>query len=137
MIYKSKDTGELVTKATMLKTMHEQFNNPEPDELAIMEHFLLVLEDWDLGQVVITRALDAEINENPEAQREIAEAFNRYKMYDWGDSESYDQELNDRAILNKDDRILASYTLKSINRKIWIITEWDRSVTTLLFPEDY
>lgn len=137
MIYKNKKTGELVTRRTMLETMATSYGNNSPDELAIMEHFLLVLEDWDLGQVVITRALDSAINENPEAQREIAEAFNRYKMYDWGDSESYDQEANDRAILNKDERILASYTLKSIDRKIWIITEWDRSVTTLLFPEDY
>lgn len=137
MIYKSKDTGELVTKATMLKTMHEQFNNPEPDELAIMEHFLLVLENWDMGQMVITRALDAAIKENPDAQRELIECFGRYKMYDWGDSNGHDQELNDRAIINKDDRILASYYLKSLNKEIWIITEWDRSVTTFLFPEDY
>lgn len=137
MIYKNKHTGALVSKYEMKKIMYEEYNTPEPDELQIMAHFLLVLEDWEMGQIVITRTLDAAINENPEAQREIAEAFNRYKMYDWGDSDANDQEENDQAILKADRRILASYTLKSINREIWIITEWDRSVTTLLFPEDY
>ena len=33
-------------------------------------------------------------------------------------------------------RLLSEYKLPD-GRRIWIITEWDRSATTLLFPEDY
>lgn len=137
MIYVDKKTGERVTRHTMQKRMFESYGNSNPDELAITEHFLLSVEDWEMGQIVITTHLNNEIENNPDAQREIAEAFNRYKMYDWGDSDRNDQEENDQAILKADRRILASYTLNSLNKEIWIITEWDRSVTTLLFPEDY
>ena len=33
-------------------------------------------------------------------------------------------------------RLLSAYTV-STGAKIWIITEWDRSVTTILLPEEY
>ena len=41
---------------------------------------------------------------------------------------------NDRA-LESGDRILSAY--ETSHGKIWIITEWDRSVTTILFPSEY
>jgi len=45
-----------------------------------------------------------------------------------------DASLNDAALEKDDDRILSSY---DIDPKTWIITEWDRSVTTVLLPEEY
>ena len=39
--------------------------------------------------------------------------------------------------LNHDERILASYSDKENDYKIWIITEADRSITTILFPDEY
>ena len=137
MIYKNKHTGEEVTRKTMLKTMFESYGNENPDELAITEHFVLILPYFRMGNTVITRTLDAAINENPEAQAELMQCYERYRICDWGDSSINDQEENDQAILKADRRILASYKLKSIGREIWIITEWDRSATTFLFPEDY
>ena len=47
-----------------------------------------------------------------------------------------DTKMNDEAVKNGDDRILAVYEDKKYG-KIWIITEWDRSVTTILFPSEY
>ena len=38
--------------------------------------------------------------------------------------------------LKNGERLLSEYKLPD-DRRIWIITEWDRSATTLLFPEDY
>ena len=55
---------------------------------------------------------------------------------DWGDLCKEDKALNDSALANGNDRILSSYTNEN-DVKIWIITEWDRSVTTILFPEEY
>ncbi|MDE6020535.1 MAG: hypothetical protein K2H01_06040 [Ruminococcus sp.] len=47
-----------------------------------------------------------------------------------------DKALNDAAVKNGDERIFAAY-IDSTGRKIWIITEWDRSATTILFPSEY
>lgn len=54
---------------------------------------------------------------------------------DWGDVCAEDKRANDRA-LKDGDRLLSSYKTKK-GVKVWIITEWDRSVTTLLLPEEY
>lgn len=137
MIYKNKKTGELVTRRTMLETMATSYGNNEPDKLAIMEHFVLVLPFFEMGQTVITRHLSDVIEENQEAQTELMKCYERYRVCDWGNSSINDQEMNDRAILQNDRRILASYHLNSIDSDIWIITECDRSATTFLFPEDY
>jgi hypothetical protein len=43
--------------------------------------------------------------------------------------------MNDQAVKNGDDRIMGVYPTDEGD--IWIITEWDRSVTTILFPSEY
>ena len=60
--------------------------------------------------------------------------MNRYFNCDWGELCEDDQVLNDYAIEN-DERILGKYfTSKD---PIYIITEWDRSATTILFCNEY
>lgn len=59
----------------------------------------------------------------------------------WGDLDHDDRRLNDEAIahegdLDRQQRVLSSYRT-SLNTKIWVITEWDRSTTTILLPEEY
>jgi hypothetical protein len=54
---------------------------------------------------------------------------------DWGDLCDEDRRSNDAALKNGD-RLLSSYRITP-DLKLWIITEWDRSVTTLLLPEEY
>lgn len=62
-------------------------------------------------------------------------ALNRYITGDWGDVPESDARANDQSVKNGD-RILGSY--KSADGiKFWIITEADRSYTTILLPEDY
>jgi hypothetical protein len=54
---------------------------------------------------------------------------------DWGDVDNNDKQANEQA-LRDEGRIFSAYkTLKGV--KIWIITEADRSATTILLPEDY
>lgn len=53
----------------------------------------------------------------------------------WGQLDDHDREANQRA-LKYGDRLLSSYTLTS-TEKLWIITEADRSSTTLLLPQEY
>ena len=55
----------------------------------------------------------------------------RYCKKDWGDIPEEDKRMNDL----DDDRIVARYNSK--HGDIYIITEWDRSYTTILFTNEY
>jgi hypothetical protein len=59
----------------------------------------------------------------------------RHQCGDWGELSPDDWSANDAA-LREGSRVLSAYQLGT-GVKLWIITEWDRSVTTLLLPEDY
>ena len=61
--------------------------------------------------------------------------LDRHAGGDWGELGDDDKMLNDLAVTH-DERILSAYTLKD-GTKIWIITEADRSSTTILLPEEY
>lgn len=58
----------------------------------------------------------------------------RHMRGDWGDIPNEDKAQNDAA-LDGSDRLFSSYNVGE--HKIWIITEQDRSATTLLLPEEY
>jgi len=84
---------------------------------------------FPLGQVVITRnALDSLTPE------EVNEGIRRHASGDWGNICPDDAAMNNEA-LETSDRLLSAYG--SGKRTFWIITESDRSVTTILMPEDY
>jgi hypothetical protein len=65
----------------------------------------------------------------------IADYLTRHLSGDWGDLGDEDKAENEYS-LRHGQRLLSAYHL-SDGTKIWIITEWDRSVTTVLLPEDY
>jgi hypothetical protein len=58
----------------------------------------------------------------------------RHLRGDWGDVCPHDKQLNDWAVRDNS-RILSSYNTPV--GKLWIITEADRSATTLLLPDEY
>lgn len=68
-------------------------------------------------------------------QDEIFAALRRHQNCDWGDVSLQDKWSNDRAVKGEE-RLFSVYHSKS-GIKFWIITEWDRSATTVLLPEDY
>ncbi len=81
------------------------------------------------GQVVITsNAADRLTHE------EIYRGFARHVAGDWGNVPPEDARANEDA-LEHGDRLLSAYG--EGDRRFWIITESDRSVTTILLPEDY
>ncbi len=59
----------------------------------------------------------------------------RHVTGDWGEVDDEDWAANNLDVVG-DGRLLSAYTL-STGVKIWIITEWDRSVTTILLPSEY
>ena len=66
--------------------------------------------------------------------RDVLNCLKRHLTGDWGEVCAEDKKANDWGLYNED-RLLSAYTVDE--RQIWIITEWDRSVTTILFPEEY
>lgn len=89
-----------------------------------------------LGSVVATRAVDEAMSESYRFMAFVRQSLDRHMRFDWGDVCEEDRKSNDYAADNEE-RILSVYIFKPTGRKIWIITEWDRSYTTILFPEDY
>lgn len=85
-----------------------------------------------LGHIVGTPgALDALV----EAKQEPIELLLRHVTGDWGDLEDEDKKENELSV-KEGFRILSAYNMDT-GVKVWVITEWDRSVTTLLLPEEY
>ena len=65
----------------------------------------------------------------------------RHASGDWGELNDHDKRMNNEAVryegdLEKQGRVLSAYGLQD-NTRIWIITEADRSTTTVLLPSDY
>jgi hypothetical protein len=62
----------------------------------------------------------------------------RHQRGDWGKLSKSDARQNDRAVKTADIRIFSSYEKEDyLSSKVWVITEWDRSVTTILLPSEY
>lgn len=86
---------------------------------------------FKLGQLTATPAALAFLQEH---NLEIYPLMQRHAKGDFGDLDEQDVKANVHAVQH-DERIFSSY--KIANDKIWIITEWDRSLTTILMPQDY
>ena len=87
---------------------------------------------FDMGEIVATPgALQTLI----EAGQHPGVLLTRHVTGDWGDLDDEDKKENELS-LEKGYRLLSSYKLAT-GEKLWIITESDRSVTTILRPNEY
>lgn len=87
---------------------------------------------FSLGNLVSTPGALAAITRNGQSPLPFLQ---RHITGDWGDLPQADKQENDVA-LDIPLRILSAYTLAD-HTKIWIITEADRSATTILLPDEY
>jgi hypothetical protein len=85
---------------------------------------------FPLGQVVITRTAHAAL-----ADADVSGALARHHAGDWGELDAHDLAENELS-LEQGFRLLSAY-MSSSGTKFWIITEADRSATTVLLPSDY
>lgn len=92
---------------------------------------------FKVGTIVVTRGIDEKMKSSEIFKDFVIRSLARHIDCDWGDLCEEDKESNDEALKNGDARLFSSYIYGSDKEKIWIITEWDRSVTTILFPEEY
>ncbi len=87
---------------------------------------------FPLGRVVATPGA---LHALEEAGESPGTFIKRHVTGDWGELDEHDRKENEFSV-EHGFRLLSSYSLKN-GTKIWIITEADRSSTTLLLPEEY
>lgn len=85
-----------------------------------------------LGGVVVTAGAEELL---ATLSLEPAILIARHVTGDWGELCKEDQQENERAV-KKSGRVFSSYELPD-NHKVWVITECDRSYTTVLLPDEY
>lgn len=94
----------------------------------------------ELGKILFTAAIADAVSNSNDFSAFVCQSIEKHKTCNWGDCDPEDAHQNDLAF-ESGGRILSVYkNSKNINilePKIWIITEWDRRVTTVLFPKDY
>jgi hypothetical protein len=95
---------------------------------------------FSTGQIVASRGVYDLACENTDFAQFIQKCLNRHVKGDWGDVDGEDKQANDCA-LKQGTRLLSAYNddrfLQHGVATVWIITEADRSSTTILFPDEY
>lgn len=95
------------------------------------------MKHFKLGKTMATAGVDERMKRDRIFAAFVSKSLRRYQECDWGDTNKEDKVSNDYAVDNGE-RILAEYREDGVKpMRIWIITEWDRSATTILFPEEY
>ena len=101
---------------------------------------------FPIGRVVATAAIAERMTNDHRFKKFCEDSLIKHMTGDWGDVDPDDKQQNDAsADPENPGRILSVYNLTpellvpyyQIDKKIWIITEWDRSVTTILYPSEY
>jgi hypothetical protein len=95
-----------------------------------MSNALVTTPKFPLGQTVITTNANTVLPE-----LDVIVALQRHQSGDWGNVDNHDRQMNQDA-LRTGGRLFSVYHTTG-GTKFWIITEWDRSVTTVLLPDDY
>lgn len=83
-----------------------------------------------LGNTCITRNAASSLS-----PIDIHVALSRHAKGDWGIVDDHDREANERA-LETGDRLVSVFRSEA-GERFYVITEWDRSATTVLLPADY
>lgn len=107
---------------------------------------------FKLWTLVSTNWVDDSMTAQPAFAEFVASSLQKYMRKDWGDIDVSDSWLNDIALAPENpSRILAVYNIPTSileagwvhdrdgwnPTQVWYITEWDRSVTTILFGSEY
>ncbi len=93
------------------------------------------MKGFETGHILVTQGIADKMKEDEFFCKFLYNSLYSYMRCEWGDTCEEDAKSNDYAVKN-DERILAVYIYND-KLRIWIITEYDRSATTILFPEEY
>ncbi|MEW6571905.1 MAG: hypothetical protein AB1390_12175 [Nitrospirota bacterium] len=93
-----------------------------------------IVTKFSLGKIFSSAGVHEMMIRDPSFMQFVNRSLTRHTEGDWGDLCEEDKKENELS-LREGFRLFSSY--KNDKHKIWIITEADRSVTTVLFPEEY
>ena len=91
--------------------------------------------NMNLGQILMTAGISNMIEQSEQFAKFCAKILKRYARCDWGDTCMEDKVANYYAVTNGGERVVAKYN--STEEPVFIITEWDRSYTTIMFASEY
>lgn len=91
---------------------------------------------FEMGKLVVTAGIDEQMKKDISFTRFVQTSIGRFSNGDWGKLDDEDKQQNEHA-LQDGERLMGVYIRPGTDEKIWIITEWDRSVTTVLYPHEY
>ena len=90
-------------------------------------------------RIVVTAGVHDTVN-----RARVGECLAMHSRGDWGCIGDDDKRCNDRALASGDERMLSAYPIDPArsyddggDNRLWVVTEWDRSVTTVLLPSEY
>jgi len=86
---------------------------------------------FELGRVVATAGVAQFVED---AKLDLTPLLRRHHAGDWGEVGKEDWESNEAALKNGG-RLLSAYDLSG--HRVWVITEADRSATSIMFPDEY
>jgi hypothetical protein len=94
-------------------------------------HRIIAAAKFPLGHVVITGGVAHSFPPS-----ELLPALADHARGKWGDVCAEDRATNEEALANGN-RLMSTFTREADGERLWSITEWDRSVTTCLLPDEY
>ena len=95
---------------------------------------------FEYGDVGCTPGINRMLRDDPIVNDWIADCLDRHLNGDWGELCDEDRKMNDESVRMENEGkmgwgLMSSYSIDDI--RIWIITEADRSSTTILLPSEY
>lgn len=90
---------------------------------------------FTVGRLYLTRGVNDTVADNSGFAKFVTSSLGRHVSGDWGNVCHEDRSANEQALV-EGSRLFSAYE-EAGQPKIWIITESDRSVTTILFPDEY
>jgi len=92
---------------------------------------------FEFGRLVITRGINDRMADDANFAGFVVRSLHRHGKGDWGDMDALDKAENELSV-DKYLRLFSAYDRPCPpSDRIWIITEADRSTTTVLFPDEY
>ena len=86
---------------------------------------------FEIGELVVTPQAESHLT-----PRELARAIARHTDGDWGLVPPEDKDSNDASVVKGEGTLHSAYRSLA-GERFWVVTEADRSVTTVLMPDDY
>lgn len=91
----------------------------------------------ELGEVFVTSGINAKMDKSETFSRDVVLSLHQFESGDWGDTSEEDSLLNDRSANDETGDIMGAY--ETSEGRIWIKADRlpDRTITTVLFPDEY